>query len=268
MDSNTNTGLSTEALKKLVPAAFAENPSSRVSNKYTFVPTFSIVEGLKKEGWYPVRAKQNKARSDERLYANFHAITFRTESFLTADVKDIVPEFILSTSHLGQHSHKGYAALQRVVCANGAVIIEKMFEAIRLTHMRWTQEEISEMTYEYAKTFPNVLDRIKVYKSVTLSASQKITFAKQAMEVKFHNQKVNNPFEASQLLEVRREEDQKEDLWTVFNVIQENIIKGGISVPASDVRRKTKTKSIENIQREIQINKALWMLMASFATRS
>jgi len=66
----------------------------------------------------------------------------------------------------------------------------------------------------------------------------------------------------SDLLTPKREEDKKDDLWTVYNVIQENIMKGGVTVNAGFKRFKH-TRSIRNISENIRVNTKLWEIVES-----
>lgn len=57
----------------------------------------------------------------------------------------------------------------------------------------------------------------------------------------------------------RRAADVRDDLWTVFNTVQENTIQGGlIGRTATGGRRKT--RPVEGIDQNIKLNRALWTL--------
>jgi hypothetical protein len=57
----------------------------------------------------------------------------------------------------------------------------------------------------------------------------------------------------------RREQDQKNDVWTIFNVIQENFTRGGLKY-TTDKGRKTELRGLKNIMVVNQINTKLWEL--------
>jgi hypothetical protein len=72
------------------------------------------------------------------------------------------------------------------------------------------------------------------------------------------------PIQAEQLLRPRRMSDKAADLWTTFNVVQENVVKGG--VPGRTARnQRTSTREITGIDQNVKINKALWMLADGMA---
>ena len=40
-----------ELIKKAAPSVFATEPSNKLSNKYSFVPTDQVIEYFEREGW-------------------------------------------------------------------------------------------------------------------------------------------------------------------------------------------------------------------------
>ena len=61
------------------------------------------------------------------------------------------------------------------------------------------------------------------------------------------------------LLTPNRKEDEGDDLWKVFNVVQEKMVRGGVQV--SNKRGKvTKMRKIDNIIAQNTINTKLWSL--------
>jgi hypothetical protein len=70
------------------------------------------------------------------------------------------------------------------------------------------------------------------------------------------------------LLAVRRQDDLGHDLWTTFNRIQENVIRGG---QRDDSRRTAfgkrfrATRSVKSLTEDVRINKGLWELASTFA---
>lgn len=73
------------------------------------------------------------------------------------------------------------------------------------------------------------------------------------------------PIQPSQLLRQRRSGDVADDLWTTWNVVQENAIKGGLRAYGRDDLgrpRKVKSRAVTGIDQAIKLNKALWLLGA------
>ena len=64
------------------------------------------------------------------------------------------------------------------------------------------------------------------------------------------------------LLKVRRKEDDGNELWKVFNRVQENMLKGGIitSKKVKDRIIVNKTRPIKSVDTNVSLNKMLWGL--------
>jgi hypothetical protein len=76
------------------------------------------------------------------------------------------------------------------------------------------------------------------------------------------------PIRPDQLLQERRYDDRGDDLWTVYNVAQENILKGGIrgrKRGADNRIRRITTRPVKSIDRDVKLNKALWTLTEKMA---
>jgi hypothetical protein len=80
--------------------------------------------------------------------------------------------------------------------------------------------------------------------------------------------KVSTPITPEQLLLARRPADQGDDLWRVFNRVQENATKGGLTAIGRDSRnrpRRSTTRGVHGIDGDLKLNRALWMLAAKMA---
>ena len=57
----------------------------------------------------------------------------------------------------------------------------------------------------------------------------------------------------------RRFEDRRDDLWTTFNRLQENLVKGGLEGRSRN-GRATRTRPVNGIDQNVKLNRALWVL--------
>ena len=64
---------------------------------------------------------------------------------------------------------------------------------------------------------------------------------------------------AEQLIEARRPEDLGNSLWTTFQRVQENAMRGGRAGRTAQGRR-TQTRPVGSIDRTVSLNRALWVL--------
>ena len=57
--------------------------------------------------------------------------------------------------------------------------------------------------------------------------------------------------------ERRRPADERDDLWTVYNVLQENLIRGGVRYRSAS-GRELRSRGIRAIRDDVRINSRLW----------
>jgi hypothetical protein len=67
------------------------------------------------------------------------------------------------------------------------------------------------------------------------------------------------PVTESQILAPRRFEDRRDDMWTTFNRVQENMMKGGLR-GRNRSSRTTTTRPVNGIDQSVKLNRALWVL--------
>lgn len=67
------------------------------------------------------------------------------------------------------------------------------------------------------------------------------------------------PITEDQLLRARRTEDNRPDLWTTFQRVQENVIKGGVRGRSATGRRMS-TRGVTGIDQDLRLNRAMWVL--------
>ncbi len=250
-------------LRERVPAAFASSPEDGVSKRYSFVPTYKTISMFKDLGWYPTVAKMNSSKLG--LDHGKHMIRFAKKETIL-NVGDVIPEIVHYNSHDRSFSNVTEMGLFRLACLNGLVVADSTLSSISKKHINITFEEIEKICKEAIAQFEILGNKIDDYKIINLTEVEKNTFALEARNAYWGKESIIDP---KALLNTRRTEDEGDNLWTVFNAIQENITKGGISyIAPSDetgkMRNRT-TRETKNIVRDFQINTALWTLMAAFA---
>ncbi|MEZ6593978.1 DUF932 domain-containing protein [Klebsiella pneumoniae] len=63
----------------------------------------------------------------------------------------------------------------------------------------------------------------------------------------------------------RRYEDKKDDIWTTYQRVQENLIKGGLP-GRTEKGKRTTTRPVKAIDGDVKLNKALWLIAEKFRT--
>lgn len=254
--------MTTEDLHKVAPSIFATAPWERVSEKYSFIPTVQVVDALRGEGFQPVKAMQSRSRIEGKRDFTKHLIRFRRTQDLEVGKGGEVPEIVLVNSHDRTSSYQLSAGIFRVVCSNGMIVKSANFGDIKIQHSGNIVERVIEGGYRIVEDLPRVIGSMETMKSIQLGNHERHAFAKAALSLRYPLDEFGNstsPIQPEQLLEARRHEDQDGSLWTTFNTVQENFMRGGLRGYTANHKR-TSTRAIKSVTEDVRINKALWLL--------
>ena len=174
---------------------------------------------------------------------------------------DEVPEIVLLNSHDGSSSYQLLAGVFRFVCSNG-LIAGDIFSDVRVRHHGDVVNDVIEGSFKVLENTNAIVDRIDTYKAITLAPQEAEVFANAALHLRWEDGKA--PVTADGLLTATRYEDVKPDLWTTFNRVQENMIKGGVHGRTARGRRMT-TRGVAGVNENVKLNRALWTLADGFA---
>lgn len=241
---------------RTAPSVFAHHPWQQVSSKYGFVPTIEVVDMLRAEGFSVVRVNQSGTKTVGRAPFSQHMVRLRHQSYLTPDVGDEVPEIVLVNSHDGNCSYRFMAGIFRLVCSNGLVVGTGDFGRLTIRHVGGEDfyKQVVRVSRQLAEQTPAIMGRIDRWKQIELTRPQQEAFAAAAMELR-----PSTSLEPCQLLTHRRMADNKPDLWTVTNRLQESLIRGGLYTRTASGRR-TVTRPIKSVDGDVRLNQALWTL--------
>jgi hypothetical protein len=245
-------------LKQFSPAIFAKHPHEAVTERYGFIPTLAVVQRMQKEGFFPVEAR-NFYRRDESLrpYAK-HMLRFRPKGTVVKDVGDLFPEIVLVNSHDRTSLYNLYGGLFRLICTNGMVVADsELVEPIKVRHTIRAAEDVVEESYSLAKQQGAVIGHVKEMQKRVLTPKEAMAFARTALE-RIRSGRSAVPSETS-VLYARRTSDAGNDLWHVYQRVQENLTKGGLTAHTADGRRFL-TQPISSIDSDLKLNVELWGL--------
>ena len=241
-----------ELIKSIAPSVFATQPSEKLSDKYVFVPTDEIIESFLKEGWKISEVKQNG-----KGVHGVHQIKFRNGEL--PKVGDTLFEAVVRNSHNGMSTLSVSAGLFRLCCSNGLTVPTSTAESFKVRHSRFDLDEVKRLTESFAGKLPKIESSVKRMMEREMTIDEKIEFVRKSVGIRFGQDKVLNELQIVGLLTPNRDEDQGDDLWTTFNVVQEKYIRGGIET-TSQRGRRTKLRGLENIMAVNQVNTKLWTL--------
>lgn len=245
--------LTREELMQHVPSVFGEDKHASRSEKYTFIPTITLLENLQREGFQPFFACQSRVRDPDRREHTKHMLRLRRASQINGQQ---VPEIIILNSHGGESSFQLLPGIFRSVCTN-SLVCGQSFGEIRVPHRGNVVEKVIEGAYEVLGIFDRVEENRDTMQSLLLPPPAQQAFATAALTYRFG--KEHQPVTASQILTPRRYEDRQDDLWSVFNRCQENLLKGGLPGRTAKGKR-SHTRAVRGIDGDVKLNRALWVM--------
>ena len=245
--------LTRDELAHYVPSVFSEEKHESRSDRYTYIPTITLLDNLQREGFQPFFACQTRVRDQSKREHTKHMLRLRRDGQITGKQ---VPEIILLNRHAGSSSYQMLPGLFRSVCQNGLICGES-FGVVRVPHKRNVVEQVIEGAYEVLGIFDRVEEKRDAMESLTLPVPARQAIANAALRYRFGEE--HQPVTVSQLLTSRRYEDYSDDLWTVYQRIQENLIKGGLAGRNAKDRR-SHTRAVKGIDGDVKLNRALWVM--------
>jgi Domain of unknown function (DUF932) len=249
--------LTMDELRRKVPAAFATEPAVHVSDRYSFIPTTRIISEVMDRGWLPVEARQSRRAVDQRHTT--HMIVFRRPD-TKLKIGGVLPQINWTNNHAAMRRGTLLGGFFKVVCSNGLVISAGIAETkYSRIHKDGAEFDIDEALVSCLGRLDEAEQDIDKWMSIDMNFGQRQEFAAKAVLVKNQNDPIwSAHFDAHEFLNVRRPEDKQNDLWTVFNVVQENIIQGGVRGANGT------TRGITQVSEVMRINRGLWQLTQEY----
>ena len=271
--------LSMDDLRKACPAAFKTSPTNpNVSERYVQASTATVIEDLAKLGWYPTEAKQCRSKKGSKGIRSFHMIALQNPNVkiskivensdgTSTEIVDSYPRIILTNSHDGFNSFKFILGLVRLICSNGLVLCSDEFANLSIRHINYTFETLRTVVADIVEKVPYVVSTMNDMKNTIISDDNKKELATAVVKIRKElddNQKIElDEATIMDILMPVREEDKGDDLWTVFNVCQEKMIKGGFQATGKNDKVR-KQRKITSIKKDIEYNQRLWEVATRF----
>jgi hypothetical protein len=263
LDLNNNQFLTEEQIKEQAPSIYTMKASKDTSKHYVHIPTTQVINDMEALGWGVVDVKQVRSRDRQRGLYTKHLVVFGNND-LKIEGKDgdtVFPRILLTNAHDGKTAFTFAAGLFRLVCENGLVISDQNFGEMKIRHMGYDITELKETITKMVEQLPLTVECMNKLKAITLSQRAKEDFALKALGLRFNTD--NKNFEIETILEPTREEDKGDDVWSVYNVLQEKLIHGLVNYGVGAKIRKA--RKIKNFQQDMKLNQELYNLALEYA---
>jgi hypothetical protein len=179
---------------------------------------------------------------------------------------DAVPELILINSHDASSAYTLRAGLFRPVCTNGLVSPIGDFGLLHVPHRGNILHNVVDGALQIARGFDDITQHVERMAARLLDDQERREFAVAALRVRYANPAQHLPIRPEQLLNERRSADAGNSLWLTYNVVQENLMAGGLHGRAAS-GYASRTRAIRAIREDVRLNVALWNQAMTFLKR-
>jgi hypothetical protein len=229
-----------------------------MSDRYVMTDTNQVITNMADLGYHVAGARGPKFRTQHGSYG-YHLVDFRLKAHLKAKDTES-PRLVFINSYNGVARARVAAGVFRWICSNGLIAGDTIAEE-RVTHIGDAAKDLIDRVSKIAAESEKVLERIGQMKSINLTKSESLEFTRRAVGLAYEKPDAS----AAPMFNLpRRAEDLSLDLWTTFNRVQENLVRGGVPVIGATGQMRL-SSPVKNVQRDVKLNRSLWDLMESFS---
>ena len=258
-----------EALVKAVPVIGNDGTNHNMTDRYIPISTMELIDILEEAGFGVVSAFQSKPHTRpnnrNKLAHARHCVRFRNPNLSSLFNGEEDFEIVALNSFNGQTQLEMSTGVFRPVCSNGMVVGDTCSSAA----IRHIGEKASIMTeaVQIIDSAPEVADMVSRMKGTLLRPKQMTDMAKGIAAVRFGDDDIER-INFQEMLKPLRSADTGKDVWTIFNRLQEKVIKGGIAREIIDGGEGSPTQRtssrLKNPVEIIRVNRESWDVAESF----
>lgn len=217
----------------------------RIKQKEFYIPTLDVVTKLQDEGWKlsGVAEQRGKNRKITSNYVQLQHPDFAVQNNKGKD--EAYTSITISNSCNGAKPLQMSLGMFRQVCTNGLVTFDQHAESQNIKHTEINYRDLDRFVTTMNSKADKLLHEVNEMKHKGLSIEDMRKLAREAASLRYTNLDEIN---IDDIFAVNRIEDESNDLWTVFNRIQENL-----------------THDIKNMNEDIRLNQQLFALAETFA---
>jgi len=239
------------------PVLHTTVPHDDVSDKYSLISSIDIINQLKSYNWYATSVQVAGVKDDSRENKQVHCVRLRHFDDLISPQESAV-ELLFFNSFDRSKAFTISIGIYRFSCANGLVVGET-FDSYKLRHIGDLENNLDEIIQKITEFKPKLEQKIENFSKLMLSEAEMQTYAKLALPLKFAP---HLEVDSKQLLVPHREEDMQDtSLYTVLNIIQENLIRSNNIIGTNkETGRRFTSREITSLSKDYDINVGLFDL--------
>lgn len=229
------------------------------SEKYNQVNTKQLIEYITQTTDYKVVSyKEAIAKDSSKQAFQPHLIRLRHAKYFEPCEHEYIPELILLNSHNAKQSIQLKLGFFRFACANG-IIAGNSVNCFKAKHINFDYNALTQFINKIPELAEQASEQIDKLSSKFIGDDFKRAFAFNALDIKGYwdtktgnraLERRNTAFKMALLESMtkpKRQQDAGNDLWSIFNIVQENLIRGNRFI-----------RPINGITKQVDINSKLW----------
>lgn len=219
---------------------------SEKSKRFQVITPAKIEGVLLDHGFDLVHLKTGKAKRIEK--SDFQTTVARYRSRDAFEIEGLSMDLIFKVPHL-YGALTGVLGLFRGVCAN-QLAVGTHFETIKVRHSGEPMNQLNALIPELVAQREKLIETIQLMQTRDVTPGEALELAKSMARIRLNDVENIDQINFQDLLKPRREADIKGDLFSVFNVIQENLTRYGLSyqtkkvIDGREVIRSMKTRRL------------------------
>lgn len=267
---------------EMVKSFYVDQASPLMSDNYQVINSEQISDVLKNRGWELTKIKSANSKSELKQLFGKHVMIFENHDI--KNIKDyggLKPQILITNSHDGSTSLRLNYGLFRLICTNGLVVGNSYYKE-NLRHTSNVVSDLDNRIIQMVEGLDGVWHSIEDWSSKTYRSSAKNKFALETAKLVLSTNDVYNAlakdgedmdalvktsFDVNALLRVNREADDRLNVWSLYNTVQENVMKRNYSHSFNfDGKMKTarSNENWENTMAAHDFNLKLWDLANNY----
>lgn len=245
-------------LEQFAPAALSKTSSPITSEHYEFVDSMNFIEAAQSQGWQVTSAGQRikRVNPEETIWGK-HMLKLEHPDYLI-NGKDKL-QMVMVNSHNRMAKFRLDVGIFRMICSNGLIIKSVDLMGVNQRHRNFDSVELLKTVMQSMEHIQEFAPKIEAMQHRIMTKDDQFAFAIEAIALR-HGQEVADVLPKAALndfLAPLRDLDKGDDLWKIFNVSQEKLIRGGYVSFDPKMEKLRKQQAISSAEKDYNINTQL-----------
>ncbi len=211
-----------------IQSALSDTPASTTSSKYKFFDSKILTASLLKKGWKVFLETEAQVFKESKKGFQRHMIVFKNPEYSSPE-GDL--QIVLRNAHDSSCAVEIFTGFMRIACSNQ--LFSRNLGTGSLIKIRHTGEDMQD---KVLKGFQGMIEFLPTYNSIIrnlqnriLTLSERNEFARRAVQIRFREKDPETfKIDLDEVLRPKREQDELDSAWNVFNRTQEKLLGSGM----------------------------------------